>query len=531
MTTALAAVLTAAPVAIAPRAIAAPPTAAATFGTTWTVDSAANQLKEYAPGAAGNDAPIVTVSGPATGLHAPSAVALTRSGRIFVANASNDSITEYASDATGNAAPLATISGPRTGLDGPHAIAVAVGEVWVTNPDSDLVESFAVGSNGDEFPARTFAGARTKLSHPIAVLVSAEFGTLTVLNAPPSGAASIESFRADRSGDVKPVGQITAIRGKSLGSPTTMFAVDDTDVWIADGTANRLREVVVLPGAPDAQPEGQISGTSTRLDDPVAISQNALGDLVVANAGDHSLLTYAAGSRGNVAPSSTLSGVAATNGDPTAVAVFGAAPSAPQDVKVDIHKISARVSWQPPQVTGGGIATYEVVAFPARDPAGLLNSLLGGEKGGHFVVTRKTSAHITKLTPGQRYIFLVAAVNAFGGRSTRPTRAAYVLAPSAPRDVRAHGERHALLVTWRPPHQDGGANIGRYTIEYAAGCRPATRGCTAHRGLVSGSSKQAKITGLRAHTTYRVVVIAHNSAGPGQTSRVTRATVRGQDDR
>jgi len=76
-------------------------------------------VTEYAPGAAGNAAPIVTISGAGTGLSGPADVTLDPAGDLFVANA-NGSVTEYAKGADGDVAPIAAISGAATGLETPQ---------------------------------------------------------------------------------------------------------------------------------------------------------------------------------------------------------------------------------------------------------------------------------------------------------------------------------------------------------------------------------------------------------------------------
>src|SRR4051812_2466989 len=78
-------------------------------------NSAINSITFYTglPGspADGNPAPFATLSGAATGLSAPTGIALSRTGQLFVADRDSNRVTVYAAGASGNAAPLRTIAG------------------------------------------------------------------------------------------------------------------------------------------------------------------------------------------------------------------------------------------------------------------------------------------------------------------------------------------------------------------------------------------------------------------------------------
>lgn len=510
------------------------------YGATWTVDTAANALYEYGPGASGADAPIATVSGPDTGLNAPSAVALDNQGRVFVTNAGNDSITEYAADATTDAAPLATISGANTLLDAPSSVTVNGGEIWVTDPDSNLVESFAVGSDGNEYPATTIGGAKTGLDHPVGIALGINFNSadgseaeteVTVINAPAASAASITQYSSLRPGDVKPLSDITQIGKHALGSPDAIYTPDGFDFFITDGAANSEQVIAIFPG--DARAES--GPTITGLDDPTGVSIDAQDDIVVANAGDHSVRVFSPSSRGAATPITTLTGVGSGAGDPAAVVVLGTAPGAPQNVSVKMHKTSAHVSWTAPSFTGGGLVGYEVLAFRLDDSNSLLG-LLGLGGGLRIRETTATSLTLNKLKPGHRYLFEVAAVNAFGGRAGRPVTAAYVLPASAPQHVKAFVRNRAALVSWKAPTHNGGANIKSYTVEYAAGCTPEAKGCKTQHSVVPApklgiiglggktSGPSTTLKNLAPKTKYEIRVLARNKAGLGAPSRIRKVT-------
>jgi 6-phosphogluconolactonase (cycloisomerase 2 family) len=81
-----------------------------------------NSVTEYARGASGDVAPIADISGSATRINVPGAVAVDASGHVFVANFNGNSVTEYARGASGDVAPVADISGSATGLSGPAGV-------------------------------------------------------------------------------------------------------------------------------------------------------------------------------------------------------------------------------------------------------------------------------------------------------------------------------------------------------------------------------------------------------------------------
>jgi hypothetical protein len=516
----------------------AAPAASPTFGVTWTADSSGNSLAAYAPGASGSATPIATISGHATGLHAPSAVAISSTGKLFVANAGNDSITEYAADATGNASPTATISGTKTGLDGPSSIVLSAGQLWVTDPDSNLVESFSVSSTGNALPAQTISGRKTLLEHPVALALDSDvLPEVTVVNNPPTGKASIVSYFAGTPGNVAPETVLVGTPKHKLVSPTAIMPGTGGKYWITDSGTNSLFQIFFLPGLPVLDVRHVVTGSATGLDDPTGLSHDALGRVVVANAGDHTVRVFGSKADGNAKPLRTLATTA--SGSLAAATVFGAAPGAPTGLKVKRHKGSASLHWKAPAVTGGGLLGYDVLALRDDDfglgGLGELGGLLGvgggiGELFSELGLISEhpttTKTHFTKhIKPGHRYLFIVVAINGFGASHlSNHVTTAHVIPPSPPRKVKAFAGAHSLLVKWRQPKQAGGAAIKAFRVQYAAGCVPGTKGCKASSQVASRYSDTVRIPHLKAKTTYDVRVIARNKSGPGTPSRVAKAT-------
>src|SRR5438034_700103 len=126
----------------------------------YVVNSGANSVAAYAPGASGDATPIDTIAGSNTGLNAGGALALDSAGNLYVANYYGSSITVYAPGANGNATPSTTIAGSNTGLSWPWGIARdAAGNLYVVNSwsssGSTSITVYAAGASGNATPSAT----------------------------------------------------------------------------------------------------------------------------------------------------------------------------------------------------------------------------------------------------------------------------------------------------------------------------------------------------------------------------------------
>jgi hypothetical protein len=211
---------------------------------------------------------------------------------------------------------------------------------------------------------------------------------------------------------------------------------------------------------------------------------------------------------------------------PADVEVFGAAPSAPTDLKVKIHGDHANLSWRAPDLTGGGVIGYDVEKFRSFGHGGgiSLGTIALLTSPGIDVTTNKTHAVVPHVRRGTRYVFLVSAVNAFGATFAHSVHAAVLTKPGVPRKVAAFGGKHSILLSWHQPAIDGGSRIRHYRVEYARGCAPGAKGCHAKHQTVRGFQNRVKIGGLKAGTTYQARVIAIGAKGSGRPSQVVKAT-------
>jgi hypothetical protein len=509
------------PAAAATAAASHASTASApTYGATWTVDTAANSITEYAPSASGAATPVATVSGPDTGLSGPAGVAVGPTGTVYVANTLANSITVYDAGSNGDATPAATISGPRTGLDGPSSIAIGSGQLWVTDPADNLVEAFDANNNGDAPPAETLHGWRTALHHPVAVAVDNEIGLVSVLNTPTSGQPSVTSYLSFTSfpvqfGNVAPFGKATGGPGTLLAAPTALAVVgSDGEVWVTDGSTHSAVELAVF-GDAGLLVLGRIKGAATGLSDPTGIALDALGQPVISDSATHEVQVFAANAHGNTTPIRTITGVGSDAGSPAAVAVSGAPPGAPTEVHARVHGDQASVHWKAPASTGGGVAGYELAMIVVqRHGIGIISSdsSLGG-------LSTKTSATMRHLPTNGRIRILVFAVNEFGvSASGRSNRIRAFARPGAPTGVVAVAAADAMSVGWSPPAQSGGTPIKRYRVEYGT-CTPGEQGCHYRSATVPGGRHHVRINGLAPSRTYHVRVLAQSRIGTGRPSK------------
>jgi hypothetical protein len=241
------------------------------------------RITVYAPGSNGNVAPTATISGAATGLAFPSAIALDSDSDIYVANISTantksalkylPSITVYPAASTGNAPPSAIITGPNTGLIYPSALAVDSGRnlyaVGYVNDVGFSVDVYPAGSDGNVSPAATIVGAATGLDGPVGFVLDSS-DNLYVLNASggPSNDGSVTVYPADSSGDAVPTATITS----------SFTGLDNTSAIAADATGKiyvakrfgglvNTGDVAIYPagGYATGPPVATIAGANTGL--------------------------------------------------------------------------------------------------------------------------------------------------------------------------------------------------------------------------------------------------------------------------
>jgi hypothetical protein len=326
----------------------------------WVSNDEINAVYEFAPGASGNAAPIVTISGTNTGLFAPAAMALASDGSLWVVNHDfNDGsgdVERFAAGASGNVAPAATISGATSGVYGSLAIALTPDQkhVWVSQlPGSPVaaMREFPVTASGDVAPEATIIGAQTELQFAEGIAINAA-GDLIVSNVAQDGfSGSLLTFAPTAHGDAAP-----------------------------------LRTVV---------------GAKTGLASPEADALDASGNIWTTDFHNESVVRHAPNARGDATPTRTIEGANTGLDSPIGIAVLSTKPSAPRGLRLKArrgHRL--RVTWKPPAQTGGGLTGYQVMSRRS--------------KHGHWKVvkqTRKRAFTTKKLAAHRRVYFKVSAIN------------------------------------------------------------------------------------------------------------------------
>lgn len=170
----------------------------------------ASGVVEFAAGSKAGAQPVATITGAATGLSAPMAIAVDSKGMIYVSNnVGHGKVLEFAAGSNGNVSPVATIAGDATGLNGPLGFAVdARGNLYVVNWGSASVTEYAPGSSGNAKPIAAIAGDATGIAFPHAIALDQQ-GNIYVANQGKYGMPSgVTEYPAGANGNAKPVATI-----------------------------------------------------------------------------------------------------------------------------------------------------------------------------------------------------------------------------------------------------------------------------------------------------------------------------------
>ncbi|XP_017158714.1 netrin receptor DCC, partial [Poecilia reticulata] len=190
-----------------------------------------------------------------------------------------------------------------------------------------------------------------------------------------------------------------------------------------------------------------------------------------------------------------------------------ALPSAPRDlVPVLVSSRFVRLSWRPPEETGGGVQTY-----------GVYYSQAGVDRERSVNVSEPESLELTvsNLKPEESYSFRVVAYNEAGpGRSSAPLHVATkpdLQVPSRVESLRALAlSPSSIQVSWEPPSLPNGPVLG-YRLLW-------TESPSGKEQSVEVSGVNYKMDGLNKFTEYTVRVLAVNRYGPGTASETVTVT-------
>ncbi len=273
----------------------------------------ASSIQIFDASAEGAAAPVGVIQGDQTGITAPAAVALDRSGNLYVANAASSSpaILVFAKGAKGNVAPLKAISGPSTQLNLPFGVAVATrGDIFVANEGASSVLRFDAKAAGNIAPIATITGSDTGFAPPPLgpLEISLDLhDKIYVTNVPDD---SVMSFAHDADGNAVPVRTIAG-DNTELDGPVQAVFDRHGNIYVSDNThcypnctgAEPFAITVYPPrSSGNVAPFRSISGSNTHLYLPAGIAVDGVGNLYAVNQQDNSVQVFPPNADGNITP-------------------------------------------------------------------------------------------------------------------------------------------------------------------------------------------------------------------------------------
>jgi hypothetical protein len=320
-------------------------------------ENAVDAITVYLPS---NPVPSETI-GPDTGLVNPQGIALDLSGHTYVTNAGSffgglDSINLYSSGTYANAPIRAAIAGSNTGLAQPFGIVVnPAGNIYVANSVGGpygwgSVTVYPAGSSGNATPTATISGDsssdNTGFGNPAGIAFDA-LGNLYVANpyGGPDGWGSITIYPPGSNGNVTPTATISdnpncaPCDNTGLSTPYGVAVDFSGNIYVVNplGGPDTMGSVTIYPplgtstGVLNESPSATIQGSSLTNDVtgfiyPSGIAVDSTANIYVTNPGSltgasDSINVYSAGSNGNVAPSTTITGSSTGLGAPQGIAI------------------------------------------------------------------------------------------------------------------------------------------------------------------------------------------------------------------
>lgn len=168
------------------------------------------EINVFPTSATGNVKPIARISGGSTQFRSPLGVAVDSSGNIYVVSTEvpyQNSVVVFTAGSKGDASPIGIIVGPATGLVAPSSIALdSSNNVYVGSANTGIVTVYAAGSSGNIAPIWTFPSEAISNDANAVALDAASniYVTSAVNNAQPA----VTVWPPGANGDVSPLSSI-----------------------------------------------------------------------------------------------------------------------------------------------------------------------------------------------------------------------------------------------------------------------------------------------------------------------------------
>jgi|HubBroStandDraft_4_1064222.scaffolds.fasta_scaffold22260_2 hypothetical protein len=225
---------------------------------------------------------------------------------VYVTSRNNGRILAFPITGNGNVAPSRRIKGAKTQLTAPVALAISsTGRIYAANDSANNVLIFAPGAHGDAKP-QVLGGSNVPLHETEGITLDAS-GEIYVSD---YSAAQILVFAAGATGNTAP---IRTIQGSKTGLTEPLgMAVDSAgNLFVVNGTYPSTMSILEFASGANGNvaPISYIGGSNTLIVQPQSVSLDSTGRIIVPS-NSNSVLIFSKGSSGNVAPVAVITGSA-----------------------------------------------------------------------------------------------------------------------------------------------------------------------------------------------------------------------------
>jgi hypothetical protein len=268
----------------------------------YVANRGSNAITVYPLGASVKKPPAQDVSGAATGLNAPTDVAVDPLGKIYVANRYGNSVTIYAAGSSGNVAPIATIAGSNTGIVAPEGIALNPlnGDIYVANGYGVAyygdITFYPPNANGNVQPLGTIGGFATKLNLPWELRLDSTAN----IYVPNNNGNRLTAYRAGSVGDVAPIEMIDGDK-TGLEAPAALAFDASSNIYVANAVTPGAITKYRAGSNGNVRPRLRIHGRRSKVDGAEGIAIDSSGKIYVSLLYNE-ILTFAAGAHGAAKP-------------------------------------------------------------------------------------------------------------------------------------------------------------------------------------------------------------------------------------